>query len=211
MFSTCFRRLFLCFPVFPHSVHLWSFWPSSAVKWSMYPYSCLSSFSPATPTENNDKYWSIRYIWLLVWLNVFIKQISCGKGHFAEFALVCEWAGKMDVFNVHPQIASGWSSFPTNGTTVHIWSHLWIGHNILIQQLVTTCKSRMCSITLEMRPWTFCTLSSRGCSVLFLCQIPPDNICKSIWMIQGSVSSPRASSDCHDHFQSFHTQCTCEL
>ena len=108
-----------------------------------------------------------KYIWLLMWLYVFVKQVSCGKGHFTEFALVSERARKMDVFYVHPQIAPGWSSFATNGTTVHICSHLWIGHNILIQQLVTTCNSRMCSITHEMGPLTFHTPSSRGCSVLF--------------------------------------------
>ena len=165
MFSTCFRILFLCFPVFPHIVHLWSFWPSSAVQCSMYAYSCLSSFSPAsTRWATKNKH---RYIWLLVWLDVFVKQIFCGKCHFTEFTLVCEWASKMDVFNVHPQIAPGWSSLPTNGTTVRIWSHLWIGHNILIQQLVTTCNSRMCSITHEMGPLTFHTPSSSGCSVSF--------------------------------------------
>ena len=181
MFSTCFRILFLCFPVFPHIVHLWSFWPSSAVQCSMYAYSCLSSFSPAsTRWATKNKHWSIRYIWLLVWLDVFVKQIFCGKCHFTEFTLVCEWASKMDVFNVHPQIAPGWSSLPTNGTTVCIWSHLWIGHNILIQQLVTTCNRRMRSITFEMRQLTFCTLSSRDCSSWFWCQIPPGNTCKSI-------------------------------
>ena len=106
-----------------------------------------------------------KYIWLLMWLYVFVKQVSCGKGHFTEFALVSERARKMDVFYVHPQIAPGWSSFATNGTTVRICSHLWIGHNILIQHLVTTCNSRTRSITFEMRPSTFCTPSSRGCSV----------------------------------------------
>ena len=46
--STCFRKLFLWFPVLPHSVHLWSLRPSSVGTWSMYSYSCLSSCPPAS-------------------------------------------------------------------------------------------------------------------------------------------------------------------
>ena len=149
---------------------------------------------------------------LFVTLDVFVEQVSCWKSHFAEFTLMWEWASKMYVLNVHPQVASGCSSFPTNSTTVHIWSHLWISHDILIQELVATCNSNLCWFTLKKKPWhSSHTLSSHGCSVWFWCQTPLGNICTSIWMTQGSEGSPRVCEGSRDHCQSFHKLCICEL
>ena len=175
-------------------------WADMIVKWSS---SWISGIMTRTEEEPGD---------LFVTLDVFIEQVSCWKSHFTEFTLMWEWASKMDVLNMHPQVTSGCSSFSTNRTTVHIWSHLWISHDILIQELVATCNSNLCWFTLKKKPWhSSHTLSSHGCSVWFLCQIPLGNICTSIWMTQGSEGSPRVCEGSRDHCRSFHKLCICEL
>ena len=70
---------------------------------------------------------------------VHVQKVSGSKCLMAIFALVCEHARKVDVFNMVAQVTSIGASFSTDCTFVCPWPTLRKFDNVFIQRLVP-CK-----------------------------------------------------------------------
>ena len=145
---------------------------------------------------------------------MLVQQVPSCKGLLAILALMGKWSRKMDIFNMHPQVASGRTSFATHGTTMSKWTSFGVGDYILIELSVrTTCKDTIGSITCCKHQESFClsTHAWYGCSTWFWYQRPPGSFCRDNWMCQENACSLHASLNCLCHCQVCHIQCICEL